>query len=194
MDLGGFFGKFAFKGGQDKGSLPVEPPLASPALSPNKRAKLSAPTPAPTPALTPVHRDGIVLLEHDEIVAEDRRMVSQNHILTQNCRAKLSKRTSCDDLLQVIARRIMEHRLRTTGEQGAKSGKQATIEAFHTYLGELQGRPDGAFLVLCAALLSVQCRDGVALQAAAKLFAAFPTLESMAEAEEETILGCISVR
>lgn len=51
----------------------------------------------------------------------------------------------------------------------ARSGRTASVDVFHEFLLSLRGAPDAHFQALVASLLSVQCRDGVALVAARRL-------------------------
>ena len=50
--------------------------------------------------------------------------------------------------------------------------RDATVDAFHRFLLQLRAEPEGGFLVLVAALLSVQVRDNVAMAAMRRLIAA----------------------
>ena len=50
-----------------------------------------------------------------------------------------------------------------------KTAPPASVDAFHGFLLSLRGDPDARFQALVAALLSVQCRDAVALQATERL-------------------------
>jgi endonuclease III len=54
----------------------------------------------------------------------------------------------------------------------ARAGRTASVDAFHSFLLDCRAEPSPAFQVLVAALLSVQCRDSVALAATLRLRAA----------------------
>jgi len=54
----------------------------------------------------------------------------------------------------------------------SRSGRTASVDVFHAFLLGLRDQPHAAFQALVAVLLSVQCRDAVALQAVKRLTAA----------------------
>lgn len=77
----------------------------------------------------------------------------------------------------------------------ARAERTASVDAFHSFLVSCRNEPAPAFQVLVASLLSVQCRDSVALAATLKLRAALGgaiTPRGVAESAEGVVEAAVA--
>ena len=74
-----------------------------------------------------------------------------------------------------------------------RAGKRATVDEFHAFLLSLGGQAHGRFWALVACLLSVQCRDVVALEAIKALLPGSdaPTVAQIAGREDVVALHAV---
>jgi len=77
----------------------------------------------------------------------------------------------------------------------SRRGRRARVDAFHDFLLSLSAEPEPSFQALVATLLSVQCRDGVALRAMTRLRDALGgqcVVAAVTAATRETIEDAVS--